>query len=94
MCNIIKQEIIELLEILHRNKGIVIYVTTFSLFIFSISLIIKSIKYSIAYIVCSLGSLVNLYSCERNNNSEVMSGMKKMFYAIAFTVASLGFLFI
>ena len=93
MRNIIKQEAIELLKILYKNKGIVIYVTTLSLFVFSVSLITRPMQYSIAYIICSLGSLVNLNSCERSNG-EVMSGLKKIFYVMAFTLASFWFLFI
>ncbi len=99
MSNILKEEAIDLVHIFAKNKGIVIYVTIFSLFVFLISLIVKSRDYSIAYLVCALGSLVNLRLCEPHNekddkesNEELICGLKKIFYVIIFTMGSIGFL--
>lgn len=97
MRNIIKQEAIDLLNVFSRNKGIVVYVLVLSLLVFLVSLTTKSRSFSAAYIVCSLGALLNLSSCEpRNEDSheELVCGLKKIFYVIAFTIASLGCLFV
>lgn len=97
MRNILKQEAIDLLKVFSKNKGIVIYVTILSLLVFLVSFMTKSRPFSAAYIVCSLGSLLNLSSCEpRNEDSreELVCERKKIFYVIVFTIASFGFLFV
>ncbi len=91
MRSILKQEMIEFLKILNRNRGIVIYVTALSLVFFSISLMVRSTQYAIAYIVCALGSLVNLIPIEKSNGG-VACGLKKIFYVLVFTIASLWFI--
>jgi hypothetical protein len=99
MRNILKQEAADLLKVFSKNKGIVIYVTVFSLLVFLMSFMMKSRSFSVAYLVCALGSLLNLSSCEprrekreEDSNQELVCGLKKIFYVIVFTVVSLGFL--
>lgn len=99
MSNILKEEAIDLVHVFAKNKGIVIYVTIFSLFVFLISLMIRPRDCSIAYLVCALGSLVNLRLCEprdekntEKSNEELVCGLKKIFYVIIFTMGSIGFL--
>jgi hypothetical protein len=99
MSNILKEEAIDLVNVFAKNKGIVIYVTIFSLFVFLISLMIRPRDCSIAYLVCSLGSLVSLSLYEPRNekddkesNEELVCGLKKIFYVIIFTMVSIGFL--
>lgn len=98
MRNILKQETADLLKVFSRNKGIVIYVTVFSLFVFLVSFMMRSRSLSAAYLVCSLGSLVHLSSCEprkeereEDSNQEFVCGLKRIFYVMVFTLVSLGF---
>ncbi len=103
--NILKKEARDFLKIFLKNKGIVIYVIVLSLFIFLISLTAKSKLLSVAYLVCSLGSLFNLKSCDPSNEEnqkkinevydiDTVCEIKKIFYVVVLTIVSFGFLFV
>lgn len=90
--NILKKEFIELIKIIHIEKGIVIYIIVMTLFIFSLTLLLGKLTYSIAYLVCGLGSLVNLVQIHRHKD-ETKIVLLKILYIFNFTAVSLGFLF-
>ena len=82
---------IDFRKVLSENIGIVAYVTALSLLFFFISLLSKPMLYSMGYLVCALGSLVNLIPIEKTDG-DVKRGFKKIFYVITFSIVSLVFL--